>query len=245
MIKLNRVAVITPYFKESTDILRQCYESVRNQAVACDHFFVSDGFPNLELMKWDIKHISLSQAHADNGNTPRGIGSILADSEGYDFISYLDADNWFHENHLQSLLNVWQETKADVCASFRTFHQFNGDLLPIEEPDEQSLEHIDTSCLLLHRNAFDCLNIWLKMPKALSPICDRVFVSGLRKRKYKFEYTKQKTLAFRSQYIYHYNLANLEPPPNSKTNVMPAPYQWLQTIEGINETVSRLGFYPL
>ncbi len=59
-------------------------------------FFVSDGFPNLELMKWNIKHISLPQSHTDYGNTPRGIGSLVADIEGYDFIAYLDADNWFH-----------------------------------------------------------------------------------------------------------------------------------------------------
>jgi glycosyltransferase involved in cell wall biosynthesis len=97
-----KIAVITPYYKESIEFLRQCHKSVINQDISTDHclthFFIADGFPNEEVMKWNIKHITLPQAHSDNGNTPRGIGSILADVEGYDFIAYLDADNWFYPN---------------------------------------------------------------------------------------------------------------------------------------------------
>ena len=111
-----KIAVITPYYKESTEVLHQCHQSVLTQNVSADHFFVSDGFPNVELMKWNIKHISLPQSHTDFGNTPRGIGSLVANIEGYDFIAYLDADNWFHSNHLSSLLNLHEETKADICS---------------------------------------------------------------------------------------------------------------------------------
>ena len=240
-----KIAVITPYYKESTEVLRQCHSSVLTQNVFADHFFVADGFPNEELMKWNIKHISLPQAHDDNGNTPRGIGSILADIEGYDFISYLDADNWFHPNHLSSLLNLYEETKADICFSFRTIHTNDGIELPVQDSDELSLEHIDTSCYLLHRNTFNALDIWLKMPKILSPVCDRIFLAGLKHKKYKFAQTKQKTVAFRSQYKTHYLAANIEPPLDSKENTAKVPYEWLHTIAGIKEVVTRLGFIPL
>jgi glycosyltransferase involved in cell wall biosynthesis len=240
-----KIAVITPYYKESTEILYQCHQSVLTQNISADHFFIADGFPNEELMKWNIKHVSLPQAHADNGNTPRGIGSILADIEGYDFISYLDADNWFHPNHLSSLLNLYEETKADICTSFRTIHANNGIELSVYEPEELSLDHVDTSCYLLHRNAFDVLDIWIKMPKILSPICDRIFLAGIKHKKYKVASTKQKTVAFRSQYKSHYLGANIEPPLDSKENVGKVPYEWLLSVAGMKEAVSRLGFVPL
>ncbi|MBU3607074.1 glycosyltransferase [Polynucleobacter nymphae] len=240
-----KIAVITPYYQESIEVLRQCHQSVLTQNIAADHFFVADGFPNEELMKWNIKHISLPQAHADSGNTPRGIGSILADIEGYDFISYLDADNWFHPNHLSSLLNLYEETKADICTSIRTIHTNDGFELSVEESAEIQLDHVDTSCYLLHRNAFDALDIWLKMPKILSPVCDRIFLAGLLHKKYKIISTRQKTVAFRSQYKAHYLAANIEAPPGSKENVGQVPHEWLLTTTGMNEAVARLGFNPL
>ena len=240
-----KIAVITPYYKESTEILSQCHQSVLSQNVFADHFFIADGFPNEEVMQWNVKHTTLPQSHDDNGNTPRGIGSILADKEGYDFIAYLDADNWFHPNHLNSLLYLYEETKADVCSSFRTIHALDGVELFVDEPNDLALVHIDTSCFLLHRNAFESLDIWLKMPKILSPICDSIFLAGLRHYKYKFACTKQKTVAFRSQYGCHYERANIAPPPGSKGYVKKVPYEWLLTLAGMKETVARLGFIPI
>lgn len=240
-----KIAVVTPYYKESTTVLHQCHQSVLTQSVSSDHFFVSDGFPNSELMKWNIKHTILPYAHDDYGNTPRGLGSILADIGGYDFIAYLDADNWFHPSHLSSLLNLYNESGANVCASFRTFHSLDGTELPIQERDELSLKHVDTSCFFLHRSAFDSLDIWLKTPKVLSPIGDRIFFAGLKNQKHKFAFTKQKTVAFRSQYKAHYLAANIKPPPNAKENVGTEAYKWLSTINGIKEVVARLGYIPV
>ena len=240
-----KIAVITPYYQESIGFLRQCHQSVLAQNIFVDHFFVADGFPNEALMNWNIKHISLPEAHADYGNTPRGIGSILANIEGYDFISYLDADNWFHPNHLSSLLSLYEETKADVCSSFRTFHTNDGIELPIQEKDELSLNHIDTSCFLIHRNAFDALDVWLKMPKMLSPFGDRIFLAGLKNKNYKFASSKQKTVAYRSQWKAHYLAAKMEPPVGSKGNAFIESYKWLLTINGMKETVAKLGFVPL
>ena len=239
-----KIAVVTPYYKESTDLLRQCHESVLAQGISADHFFVADGFPNQELMKWGIKHISLPQAHDDNGNTPRGIGSIIADIEGYDFISYLDADNWYHPNHLVSMLNLFKETKADICTSFRTFHTLDGVDMSIKEQPEESLSHVDTSCYFINRKAFSTLDVWLKMPKMLSPLCDRVFLSYLINKKHRLVSTKKHTVAFRTQYKNHYLQCGLEPPKNSKIDIFTEPMTWLRTPNGIKETVNKLGFYP-
>jgi len=242
----KKIAVITPYYKEPIEILRQCHESVASQDIKADHFFVADGFPNKDLLEHDIKHLSLPNSHDDNGNTPRGIGSILADSEGYDFISYLDADNWFHPNHLSSLLASWQSTNADVICSFRTLHHLDGtELMCDQDPDEIALAHVDTSCFLLHRTAFDAANMWLKMPKMLSPICDRIFYAGLKHKNYRFAFSGQKTLAFRSQYEDHYRRANVTPPPNIKRWIGREQLNWLVSLEGVIETTKKMGFYPI
>ena len=83
------------------------------------------------------------------------------------------------------------------------------------------------------------------MPKILSPVCDRIFFAGIKHKKYKISSTKQKTVAFRSQYKSHYLDANIEPPPGAKENVGKVPYEWLLSVTGMKEAVSKLGFVPL
>ena len=239
-----KIAVITPYYKESLEVLRQCHESVAMQETQVDHFLIADGHPNDAVSKWNAKHIILSDSHGDNGNTPRGIGSLLAQAEGYDFIAFLDADNWFYPNHITSLLDLYQKTKAEVCTSLRSIHDLDGIKLDIEELNDLSLKHIDTSCFMLHQNAFAVLDIWLKMPKELSPICDKIFLAAIKNKRYRIATTKQKSVGFRSQYKEHYVAANIEPPLNFKEDVQVEPIQWLRTLTGVKETVEKLGFYP-
>lgn len=241
-----KIAVITPYYKEPIAYLRKCYESVLSQGTKADHFFIADGFPNPELMSWDIKHISLSESHQDNGNTPRGIGAILATAEGYDFIAFLDADNWFHPNHINSMIELWNKTQADVCCSFTSIHTLDGDeMVGLQASDQLIFQHVDTSGYFMHRNSFAALSIWLDMPKILSPVCDRIFFAGLKHKKYKLAFTGQRSVAFRSQYKADYLAAKISPPPNAKENVADEAEQYLLSLEGVRETVSKLGFYPL
>ena len=242
---MYRIAVVTPYYKESTEILRQCHDSVRSQTYPADHFMIADGFPNAEAQTWKVKHVALPCGHADNGNTPRQIGSTLADAEGYDFIAYLDADNWFHPNHLQSLIAVYEETKAQVCASFRTYHAWDGRQIHVVEADEEKLAHIDTSCFLIHRDAFPALSVWGKMPRRLSPICDRVFFAALKKERYKIASSRQRTVAFRSQYAFHYEAAGLPLPESYKARDCLFPsFEYMRTKEGVDDCFHRLGFWP-
>ena len=83
------------------------------------------------------------------------------------------------------------------------------------------------------------------MPKILSPVCDRIFFAGLKHKKYKLAFTQQKSVAFRSQYKADYLAARLQPPPNAKENVADEAEQYLLSLNGVRETVSKLGFYPL
>ncbi len=241
------IGIITPYYKEPLKYLKKCYESVLDQKLDTKHYFIADGHPNNELDKWNIEHVILPVANSDNGNTPRGLGGALAISNDCDFIAYLDSDNWFYPNHLKSLIDLHNNTGARVCTSFRTIYDLDGnELIGVYDQDEKNLKHVDTSCYLLHRDAFSLNEIWLKMPKILSPICDRVFLAGVIRKKYKAISTRTKTVAFRSQYVSHYLQANLTPPLNAKTNAFgKESYNYLKTFEGMGETVDRIGFFPL
>ena len=242
----EKIAVITPYYKETIETLWKAHESVKNQGIDVMHIMVADGYPNDEVAKWDIQHAILPKSHGDNGKTPRGIGGILARAQNCNFIAYLDADNWFLSDHITSLISLHKSSGAPICASMRHFYTVEGcHLNGVSESDENNHEHIDTSCYLIHQSGFHCLSMWTEMPKQLSPLCDRLFLVGLRRKGLRIAHSNQRTVAFRSQYDVHYKSAGINPPPDLKANVGEAPMKWLLSVDGMRETVGRLGFFPL
>jgi hypothetical protein len=241
-----RIAVITPYYREALAMLRQCHDSVRAQEIAADHFMIADGFALDEIDGWAVRHVKLPGGHDDNGNTPRGLGGLMAKAEGYDFIAYLDADNWYHAGHLSSLLALQQKSGSAICSSFRTFHSLSGDELAVHESDEDALQHVDTSCLLIHRASFDILGNWLDIPRVLGPIGDRVFLGGIMHQGRNIQSTGQRTVAFRTQYAAHYRAAGLPPPDGAKdADFAAAAQHYLRTPQGVTECVKAMGFWPL
>ena len=242
-----KIAVITPYYKEPLSVLKQCHDSVKAQGDYVDHFMIADGFPLSGVNELPIKHVVLPQGHGDGGNTPRGIGGLLAEVEGYEFITYLDADNWYHPGHLRSLLDLHNQTRSPVTSSFRTFHKISGELMNITEPDEDNLRHVDTSAFLLHRSVFPILlPVWLNMPRTLGAMCDRIFLAAIRFHKIPMHSTRMRTLAYRAQYMFHYHLAHVEPGPGLKPwDFMEESMAYLRSADGIRECVERIGFWPL
>jgi hypothetical protein len=241
-----KIAVITPYHQESTEVLRRCHESVAGQMLPADHFLIADGFPNEAVRDWNARHVVLPHAHGDCGNTPRGIGSMMADAEGYDFVAYLDADNWLYAQHLSSLHELWQRTKNPVCCAMRTFHRLDGSLMNISETDEDNGRHVDTSCFFIHASAFELLSVWHRMPRPVAAVCDRVFLAAVRARRFGITSSGQRTVAFRSQYAAHYRSIGEEPPAGAKgPDAFKAASDYLLSVEGVAATTQRLGFYPL
>lgn len=222
-----------------------CHESVLLQTPKTDHILVADGHPNPLIEDWSCKHIILPHSHGDNGNTPRGIGALMALAEGYQFIAFLDADNWYHKDHIASLLSLYEDTSSPICCSFRTYHSLEGSILNAKETDEDNLMHVDTSCIMLHKNASKLATIWALMPKTLSPICDRIFLAASKHFNLQMSSTKTRSVAFRSQYIDHYLQAGIQPPGDLKglEEVEPA-INYLFTKEGIDDCQRMMNFWP-
>jgi glycosyltransferase involved in cell wall biosynthesis len=211
-----RVAVITPYYDEPLEVLRQAHESVMQQTHPCTHFLIADGHPNDHVRQWTAEHTVLARAHADNGNTPRAIGSICAASEGFDAIAYLDADNWFHPTHVARMVELHQRTGAPVCTATRSIHRHDGSLMYVDRDESDGKDMVDTSCLFLARGAFRALPLWAMIPRHLAPVCDRVFWKSLRTHGYATAHCDEATVAFRTRYAVHYANVGEVPPEGSK-----------------------------
>jgi hypothetical protein len=199
----------------------------------------------LGLSVYDMRHI-------DEHGMRHTMTEVLADVDenthlhvSFD-LDCLDADNWYHPGHLSSLLQRFRQSAAPVCTSLRTFHLPDGTALPVSDPDENLLEHVDTSCYLIHRWAFGLTTLWSRMPRQVSPICDRIFYSAILKERYALASTRERSVAFRTLYTPHYMAAGLKPPPDAKPPELLEPsYAWLLSKAGVDECFHRLGFWPM
>lgn len=243
---MYRIAVVTPYYKEKRSVLQQCHDSVLRQTYKCDHILIADGFPS-DLFDDGpgTIHVKLPKGNNDNGNTPRAIGGILSESYGYNAVAYLDADNWFDPDHVEKLVAAHDRTGAPLIGCKRRFYDLDENELDITEPSEDTHRHIDTSCWLVFRPAFSLLSAW-RMPKILSPVCDRIFFQTAIHERFRITTTKDRTVCFRTQYEYHYRLAGKALQPGLKTSeeVFRA-NRYIATRKGAAEIVRALGFYPI
>jgi glycosyltransferase involved in cell wall biosynthesis len=213
-----RVAVITPYLREPLAILRYCHQSVLRQTHPCAHFMVADGHPLDEVSRWSVKHLSLPGPHHDVGNTARGLGALSAMNQGYDAVAFLDADNWYYPDHIESMVDLHRRTGAAVCTATRNIHRQDGSLMFTDNNECNGITHVDTSCYFVTRAAFELLPIWLMMPGQLGPVGDRVFWRSIVARRIPHAHFSRSTVAFRTRYEAHYASLGEPAPPGAKSN---------------------------
>jgi glycosyltransferase involved in cell wall biosynthesis len=213
-----RVAVITPYYRESLEVLRHCHDSVRTQTFSCTHFMVADGHPHPEVSPWAVQHLILAKSHDDNGNTPRAIGSLSAMNQGFDAIAYLDADNWYYPHHIEAMIRLQQQTSAAVCTATRSIHRSDRSLMYIDRRECDGRQHVDTSNLFLTSAAYRLLSLWAMMPKQLGPICDNIFWQAIMARRISTAHHPEPTVAFQTQYAAHYTDIGEKAPEGTKLN---------------------------
>lgn len=240
-----KVAVITPYYREGLETLERCMESVAKQGVNAVHILVSDGHPNDYLNTRDVLHIENRIHFSDNGNTPRAMGAMAAVSMEVDFIAFLDADNWFMENHLTNMIDSCNKTHADIMTCKRVFYCLKGFEMNYKERMEDEYLHVDTSCFLFHRYAFKHVTVWSQIPAPLSTIGDRVFLQYLIHQRCRIRSTGRHSVAFSSQYLGHYLNARMDVSkyPNLKgPEEFDEAVKYLKKRKGKMECVRRLGF---
>ena len=216
-----RCAVITPYYREPRHFLERCIESVRCQTASADHFLISDGFSQEWLDNCEsVRHLKLGKNHGDYGNTPRGLGALLAIAEGYNAVCFLDADNWIEPNHIQTCIETAAVSfgsidECDCVFAKRLFKRFDETTMPIsEEPN-----HVDTNCYFFLPGSFHMLSIWVTMPKYMSSLGDRFFYSALSARKFRVASTMTPTVNYHCTFASLYRAIGEVPPIGCKENI--------------------------
>lgn len=210
-----KIAVVTPYYKETLDQIQRCHRSVKDQTVPCDHFLVSDGFPQDVIDGWDAHHIRLPN-HADYGDTPRMVGAASAASLGYDAILLLDADNWFEPVHVETLVALARESEADVITCTRMLRRCV-DLTPMgacTESDGNTFN--DTNCYMVMARAFPIFRAWGFKDPSLGIVGDRIFWNALKTLPLKLAHSDRATVNYVTTFGFHYAIRGEEPPENAK-----------------------------
>ena len=226
-----RVAVVTAYYKEPKAFLERCLRSVRGQTVAVDHILVADGLPQDWIEAEGVRHIRLDKSHGDYGNTPRGIGSLLAIAENYDAIAFLDADNWFEPHHIELAIQTRRNAgkPCDVVFGQRNMMRPDETIIPVvDEPIEA---HVDTNCFVFFRGSFHILQTFALIPRELSAIGDRIFYANLRKADLSTAIMPTKTVNYHCIWASIYADAGEVPPADAKPNIDQKPLMaWIAAL---------------
>lgn len=227
----SRFAIITPYYKEDRKTLERCLHSVRQQSVSVDHIVIADGFPQSWIDDEPVRHLKLDASHADFGATPRGLGALLAVSEGYQGIGFLDADNWLAPDHVANCIELAARQKDPCDFIVARRHLMTPDETLLEVQDEPTDSLVDTSCYFLLPGAYPVLHHWVTMPKPLSPICDRIFFAATKAQKLRSATLDQPTVFYQTLWASTYEAAGFPVPPNAKSNVDMSPAAiWLESL---------------
>jgi hypothetical protein len=211
-----RVAVITPYFRESLDQLRGCHESVAAQTHGeTVHFMVADGEPRAEIDGWAVRHLPLAWNHGDFGDTPRAVGAMSACSQGFDAIAFLDADNWYEPRHIEIMVAAQAATRADIITATRNLIRPDGSVMGVCEKSN-GVDFCDMNCFFFTRRAFTAIGMWaFKDPRA-SVVDDYVLWSLVKKSNANLVHATLPTVNYRTMWAMNYIDRGEEPPPGAR-----------------------------
>lgn len=218
-----KIAVIIAYHRESDAVLRRAIDSVLSQRVPATPFLISDGYPRDWLDSLPIRHVKLGQAHRDYGDTPRGLGGALAMREGFEAVSFLDADNIFLPDHLSGLCEAHGRTGAMILTCRRFFMRPDGARLEPRLPDEDYREHTDSSCYFLAGPAVALARRWLDIPPELSVIGDRIYWRMVQAAAMRMAHLPVASVGYTTLWEIHYAAAGESAPVGAKACIDPAP----------------------
>ncbi len=235
-----KVTVVTPYCREPLEVISRARQSVLDQTYPCRHVLVADGFPRQEIDAWDVDHIVLPGPHRDYGNTARAAGGMSALNLGAEAVAYLDADNWYAPEHIESLVDLCSKTGCHVAFSDRQVVLSTGELCMEDDIKSKRRMHVDTSCFFVTDRAAHILPLWGMVDPAISEAGDRLVYQIIRNRQLPIAFTGRKTLFYESRWAIHYLMMGRQPPPDAHQVI----WKDVRARYSRRRQAWRLGFFP-
>jgi len=237
-----KIAIITPYYKESTYVLKRCHDSIVNQThTDITHIMLSDGFPNDEIDTWEkVMHIRLPHT-GDYGDTPRAVGGILASSHNFDALLLLDADNWFEPTHVEIMKNIHEKYKMEIVTCSRTLRRLDESVMGLDKESDGKAFN-DTNCFFLSRKMFHLMNSWAyKNPKE-GIVGDRYFWNAVVASGEARAHCPTPTVNYVTTFAYHYLVNNEVPPDHAKiiSKIGDQEHNTMHNYNALNKAIEEL-----
>jgi glycosyltransferase involved in cell wall biosynthesis len=166
-----RIMVITPTTGKNT--LLKAIESVRNQTIKTEHLVVVDGngdiytrFANMLLNKispnYDnpLQFIPLPENVGGNGWYGHRVYAAMPLLVNADYILFLDEDNWFEPNHVETMINKIKSKDLMWAYSLRRICDESGQYVCDDDCEslgryptfyDHALNFVDTNCYCFRR----------------------------------------------------------------------------------------------
>ena len=162
MDKNMRVMVITP--TTGKDTLEKAVQSVANQTIKTEHLIVEDGIeadvlldlsltPNAQIM-------TLPENVGGSGWYGHRVYAAMPLMVNADYILFLDEDNWFEPNHVETMLNKIKSKDLMWAYSLRRICDESGQYVCDDDCEslgryptfyDHSLNFVDTNCYCFRR----------------------------------------------------------------------------------------------
>lgn len=200
-----KIAVITP--TTGIDLLTRAVNSVISQTMPAEHWVVADG---VEASRSNPSFNSTSKRIVLPENTGRHNGvpwnghriyagvSFLVNA---DYVLFLDEDNWFADNHVESMVKYIEDNKLDWCYSLRKIYNQEGKFECVDDCEslgkyptfyDHTLNFVDTNCYCVKGDLLPYVSPHFYMPA----MGDRPFYKALAQTFPKFGCTGEYTVNY-------------------------------------------------
>ena len=176
--------IITPCFKEKKSLIYRNLDSVKKQNLSSLNYrqiVLFDGIDrnDLDNLKFtknkNVFFFKLRNNHDDYGDYARKIGSKISILSKASAITFLDADNYIEENHLDEILKCHQRTKKNIIISNRFLvDSFKNRI------KEKKQNFFDTNSMTFFNDLVKVGLLWSRYPKQLSLIGDRIITNYIK-----------------------------------------------------------------
>lgn len=156
MDKNMRIMVITP--TTGKDTVKKAIESVKAQTIATDHLIVADGIDtDFSIMPYFMRLPENVGADGWYGHRVYAAMPLMVNA---DYILFLDEDNWFEPNHVETMINKIKSKNLMWAYSLRRICDESGQYVCDDDCEslgrspafyDSNLNFVDTNCYCFRR----------------------------------------------------------------------------------------------